>query len=344
MPALNLEIKHVKAVHAMWGGVLFSLVFTTLIWFLGREFLYPIDLLPDRPGFWYAWQLREPNFWTHATAWGGYALHQITIWWLIYRAQSQGLRYSENLHSVNRIALGANAIFISLHLIQTHIWYDGLAQDVPEASSQWSVILLLVSILLIENQRRGLVLGKKAPFLKESARVLRKYHGYYFSWAIIYTFWFHPMEFTSGHLIGFAYMFLLMLQGSLFFTRIHLNKWWTLVQEITVLAHGTMVAVMNRDGLWPMFFFGFAAIFVVTQMYGLGLKRWQRWIIWFIFSSGTLIVYSSRGWNKIDEVLRIPLTEYLVVFAIAGLIWMGIRVAKLTRKLISRTSDSIRST
>ena len=41
--------------------------------------------------------------------------------------------------------------------------------------------------------------------------VARKYHGYYFAWAIIYTFWYHPMEITGGHLLGFFYMFLLLL-------------------------------------------------------------------------------------------------------------------------------------
>ena len=53
---------------------------------------------------------------------------------------------------------------------------------------------------------------------------MRKYHGYVFAWATVYTFWYHPMENTAGHLIGFFYMFLLLLQGSLFLTRIHINK------------------------------------------------------------------------------------------------------------------------
>jgi hypothetical protein len=75
-----------------------------------------------------------------------------------------------------------------------------------------------------------------------------------------------------GHLLGFFYTFLLLLQGTLFFTRIHVNKWWMFVQEIVVLAHGTIVAVVGGQRLWPMFMFGFAGIFIVTQMHGLGLK------------------------------------------------------------------------
>ena len=70
------------------------------------------------------------------------------------------------------------------------------------------------------------------PIKQEIIRFARKYHGYFFAWATIYTFWYHPMDNTTGHLIGFFYMFLLLLQGSLFLTRIHVNKYWTVVQEV----------------------------------------------------------------------------------------------------------------
>src|SRR5262249_39192269 len=158
-------------------------------------------------------------------------------------------------------ALGVNALFIILHFIQTHIWYDALAQNVSVFSSQGSVIVLLVWVLLMENNRRGLFFGQKMPISQCILQFARKYHGYYFSWAIIYTFWYHPMENTAGHLIGFFYMFLLLLQSSLFFTGVHINKYWTFTQEILVLAHGTMVAIVNGNNLWPMFFFGFGGIF-----------------------------------------------------------------------------------
>ena len=36
------------------------------------------------------------------------------------------------------------------------------------------------------------------------------------------------------------------------------------------MIHGTLVAVMQGNGIWPMFLFGFAGIFVITQMHGLG--------------------------------------------------------------------------
>jgi hypothetical protein len=228
---------------------------------------------------------------------------------------------------VNFWALGVNAFFIIVHFLQTHLFYDGLAQDVSIWSSQASVVMLLVWVLLMENQRRGLFFGKKIRFKKELTRAARKYHGYFFAWAIVYTFWYHPMVSTSGHLWGFFYMFLLLLQGSLFFTRIHVNKWWTFIQEALVLVHGTLVAVMQGNDLWPMFAFGFGGILVITQLHGLGLRTWQRWLVITAYISGVILVYSGRGAAKINEIVRIPLIEYLLVFILAGLIWVFLRAA-----------------
>lgn len=317
---------------ALWGGIAFSLFFTALIWIAGGR-LDAIRLLPDTGASWYYWKLPEPTIWTRVTAWGLYALHQISLWGLIYYAQTRVKRYTSGLHRVNQIALGVNAFFIVLHFIQTHIWYDGLAQDVSIWSSQASVVLMLVAILLMENQRRGLFFGKKVPLSKRIGRVVRKYHGYIFAWAIVYTFWYHPMVNTSGHLIGFLYMFLLMLQGSLFFTRIHVNKWWTFAQEIIVLFHGTLVAIMQGNQLWPMFLFGFAGIFVITQMHGLGLKRWQKLGFLAIYVGGAAWVYSSRGLAQLNEIIRIPVIEYLAVAVLAGLIGGGLWVVRRVRGL-----------
>lgn len=315
---------------ALWAGIAFSLAFTAIIAWTGQR-LATVPHLPDTGAAWYYWRLATPTFWSHATSWGLYLAHQITIWGLIYYAQTRVKAYTDGLHVINWIALGANAVFILLHLIQTQVWYDGLAQDVSIFSSQGSVIVLLVWVLLMENPRRGLAFGKKAPISQEVIRFARKYHGYFFAWATIYTFWYHPMENTPGHLIGFVYMFLLLLQGSLFFTRVHLNRWWTLTLEVMVLVHGTLVAVMQSNGIWPMFAFGFAGIFVITQMHGLGLSRWWRGLILAGYFGAALVVYSQRGWARLNEIVRIPLIDYLAVFVLAGLFGAGLWVAKRVR-------------
>lgn len=314
---------------ALWIGILVSLLLTGAIWALGER-LQAVPHLPDSGASWYYWKLPEPTLWGRITAWGLYALHQLALWGAIYYAQTRVRRYTTGLHPVNWIALGINATFVLLHIVQTHVWYDGLAQDVSIWSSQGSVILMLVLILIMENRRRGLFFGRKMPLPERAVRFVREYHGYVFAWATVYTFWYHPTEATSGHLIGFLYMFLLFLQGSLFWTRVHVNRWWTLVMEVTVLVHGTLVAVMQGNGLWPMFAFGFGGIFVVTQMYGLGLSLVVEGLFVALYIGGALAVYSQLGWARLNEIVRIPLIEYVLVFALAwligGVLWLVRRV------------------
>ena len=109
------------------------------------------------------------------------------------------------------------------------------------------------------------------------------------------------MEATSGHLIGFLYMFLLLVQGSLFFTRAHVNRWWTLFLEVAVLAprhaggdhagrgHVANVRVRVRG------------IFVITQMHGLNWSRWVRGLVLAAYVAGVVAVYAPLGWERLDR-------------------------------------------
>ncbi len=318
---------------ALWVGIFFSLAFTVAIWLLGPR-LDSIELLPDTGPSWYYWKLPDPTLWTRLTAWGFYLLHQFSFWGLIYYAQTRVKKYSTSLHAVNYAALGVNAFFILLRILQTHLFYDGLAQDVSIWTSQASVAIMLIWILLMENQTRGLFFGKKAPLSKELIRFARKYHGYFFAWATVYTFWYHPTIATSGHLIGFLYMFLLLLQGSLFFTRIHINRWWMIFQEVAVLVHGALVAVMQGNNMWPMFAFGFGGVFVITQMHGLKIPKWLRWTFLGTYIALALAVYIQRDITMIHQITWIPVIDYLIVFLLAGLLWI---VMRLTDRLRARS-------
>lgn len=310
----------------IWGGIIFSLVFTFIIWAAAPR-LEAFPKLPDQGPAWYYWKLAEPTVLSRLTSWGFYLAHQFALWGLIWYAQTRVKKYTTGLHTVNILALGVNALFVVLHFIQTHIWYDGIAQDTSVFSSQGAVIVMLVWILLMENNRRGLFFGKRLPIGKRIIHIARKYHGYFFAWAIIYTFWFHPMEATNGHLVGFFYTFLLLLQGSLFLTRIHVNKWWMVVQEVTVLAHGTLVAIVQGNNMWPMFAFGFAGIFVITQMHGLGLKNIVKWGFLGVYIVGALLVYTQPTWvGKFWQLAAIPMIDYLAVIVLALLIAAGIWV------------------
>lgn len=309
---------------AIWVGIVFSFIFTMMIW-VAADRLAAFPKLEDQGPAWYFWKLAEPTTLSRVSAWLLYVMHQFAIWGLIWYAQKYVRKYTTGLHTVNWVALGLNALFVVLHFIQTHIFYDGLAQDTSIFSSQGAVVIMLVWILLMENNRRGLIAGKRLPISKRIIQVARKYHGYYFAWAIIYTFWFHPMEATNGHLVGFFYTFLLMLQGSLFLTRIHINKWWMFAQEVIVLAHGTIVAIVQGNNMWPMFFFGFAGIFVITQMHGLGLKLWIKALFLGVYILGAIAVYTQPLWQgKLWQLAAIPAVDYLAVVILALLIGAGI--------------------
>lgn len=324
---------------ALAGGLIFSLAFTGLIAWAGAR-LDAIRLLPDTGYDWYYWRLPDPTFWTRLTAWGGYFLHQAFTFWTIWYAQTNRPKYTAGLHWINWVALLGNAAFIALHFIQTHLFYDGLAQDISIFMSQGSVIVLLIWVLLMENGRRGLFWGKKLPLGKANEQWARKWHGYVFSWAAVLTFWYHPMVNTTGHLIGFIYMFLLLLQGSLFFTRVHVNKWWTVTLEVAVLFHGTLVALQQGTGIWPMFFFGFGGLFVITQMHGLGLKLPVRLGILAAYIGGVLVTYNTRGWEKLNEIIRIPAIDYLGVVVLALLIGGGLSLARRLRRPTAASAPS----
>ena len=326
------------AAKVLTTGIIGCIAIMAAILFFG-PYSNDIQLPEDRGHMWYLWQLAEPTFWTRLTAWGGYAAHQLTIWTLIYLAKSQPRRYVSGLHPINIAALTANVAFVGLHIVQTRIWYDGLAQDTHILTSMGSVAIMLIFIIMMENQRRGLVMGKRAPFLTEVGTFLRKYHGYYFSWAIIYTFWYHPIEITLGHLLGTLYTLLLLLQGSLFFTRTHTNRWWTLFLEIFVIIHGCLVAlVTNADNQGPevaaRFLFGFLVIFVATQMYGVNFKTWHRWAFFAALIISMVAFYQGR-WEIIGDIMRIPLIEYLSIFVFALLIWL---IFLLPGKLLRRAT------
>ena len=325
---LTLNPPEVKAKRAVDFGILFAVIICLGIVALGTWLLrYPLEVNPNPgDGFFYDWQRADPTFWSRATAWIGFALHQIAHWLAIWWAQEKYSNYTDTLRRANWWALGINIFFIILHYLQTLLFYDGIAQDIPSWTAQFTVIMMLFVIIAMENRRRGMFFGRKINFRAEFYDWMKRYHGYAFSFAVIYTFWFHPMVPTVGHLLGFVHVILVMFQGSIMMTRSHLNRKWTFLLEIIVLPHAALVALDQSAGLARMFIFGFLAIFVVTQMHGLGLKSWLKNLFGFGFLISVLIVYlSTPSFANINEVIRIPAIEYLMIFCMYGLWWLFAR-------------------
>lgn len=89
------------AYYAWGGGLLFTVVFTLLIWYLG-PLLQPFlsRLLPDQGGAWYYWKLPTRDFWTMFIVWVFYLSHQFAIWIAIYWAQNHLAGQKSSSHRI----------------------------------------------------------------------------------------------------------------------------------------------------------------------------------------------------------------------------------------------------
>ena len=289
-------------------SVVISAVLVFAAWLIGGR----LDAVPhpvDEGAHWYYWQIANPTTASRLSAWLGYGLHQMFIWLVLFKAKNEK-PHPDTASKFNIAVLLINLIFIILHLIQTHIWYDGLAQDVPIWTSQGSVIVMLVLMLVMLTPRRGFILGKKIDLPVNGVKFLNAVHGIFISWALVYTFWFHPMEGTYGLLSGFFYMYLLFTQLSLFNTKIHFNMNWLVLLETMVAVHGTLITIQKANPIWPMFLSGFLFMFAFTYVFGLTRKKNVHITVLILYLVSVVLMYYFRGFDKLYEVSFIPVALY----------------------------------
>ena len=300
------------------GGLLFAGGITAIIAATAAGLSDFVLVGPTKP-FAYPWRLVEPTQWGQLSAWIGYAGHNLAVWLIIAYAQRKKPGFSDKLRGFNWAMIAVNMLFVGLHILQTHLWFDGLAQDVPEITALGSVALMLMVILVLEAPRRGLFWGKGTRLPERLVAVLKAYHGYLFSWALIYTFWYHPAVATPGHLWGFFYLLVLLWQSVLIFNRAHLNRRWTLFLEILVIPHAMLVAYAQGKGMWAMFGYGFGSVFILTQMHGLAWSQRLRQGVAVAFLVSVLVVYSwTDRLAQMHEIVRIPMLDYAVVGLLIG--------------------------
>lgn len=289
---------------------------------------YP--LTPDKGSSWYFWQLPEPTMLSRVSSWGLYVLHQVTLWFLAFRFRREA-DHPDRLSQLNIAAIAVNGTFVLLHILQTQLFYDGLAQDVPVWTSQGSVIVMLIIMIYSLSPRRGLILGIKPGFKARALAWVRSWHGFFISWAICYTFWFHPTEGDYGLLTGFFYMFLLFIQFSFAKTRWHVAIGWLTLLETMVALHGPAIAIQKAlssnervgSGIWIMFASGFLLMFVCTGQYGFKLKRLARLAIFVSYAALITGLFAVRGFDRLFEIVFIPVALYggsIALALVAGIV------------------------
>lgn len=287
---------------------------------------YPLPV--DQGPAWYYWQTGGFDQLGRISYWVGYLLHQVSVFYLLYRYRKQ--KQQENKGGLNRynaLILAVNGLFVLLHIIQTQLWYDGLAKDVPIWTSQGSVIVMLVLILYLMIPVRGLFWGKAFRPPETMLGLIRRYHGVFISWALVYTFWFHPSEGNWGLASGFVYMFLLFIQMNMIGTALHVRKGWVVLLEAFVTVHGTLITVYKENPIWPMFLFGFAAMFVFTQVHSWKLSGRLKVLVLLTYILSVLGVYGFiRGFEHIYEITFIPVALYGGALALLALGWLIERI------------------
>ncbi len=277
-----------------------------------------VSLAVDTGASHYYWKLPERNTITMVIVWSLFAI-QLLLNYLLIMRRMRKKKYG--LLKENYQLLGMNMFFLFIHLFQSLIFYDGLAQDVSVFSSQGSVIFVLVTMILMLNNRRGFIFGLRLPISERELKPIYALHGFVFTFSIVYTFWYHPAVNTIGHLFGFLYLSLFFIQISLLKTKEHVNLKWLALLEVIVVFHAMSVAyfVQNSE-LWAMFGFGFSFIFFFTQVYGLNLNKKIIYSLQIIFVALAIIYYAITDISNIHQVLWIPIIEYLGAFALFVLV------------------------
>jgi hypothetical protein len=310
-----------------YSAVGFGIITLVMILLTPRlvQLFYPLP--EDTGASYYGWQTEQAGIWVRVSYWLGYVLHQLAVWWLFFK----GRRVEPALGRVSKwhlAMIGVNLGFVALHLLQTQLWYDGLARDVPIWTSQGSVIVMLVLVLYIMIPKRGLFWGRRFNPPQNMLNLIKKWHGLFISWALVFTFWFHPMDGNWGLVSGFIYMFLLFIQMNLFNTTLHTNRLWIVLLEVFVAVHGTLITVYKDNPIWTMFLYGFLWMFVLTQLHTLELPSWLRWGTLLVFLASMALVYGYiRGFNHIYEVTFIPVALYGGVGGLLVIGWIWDRIS-----------------
>ena len=194
-----------------------------------------------------------------------YSFHQLAHWAMTYYAQTR-LRCRNSLQPFHYWMVGMNLVFVLLYVAQCYLLPDWLFyRDVIDLNIvTWGLYLL---IFITKCNRRGLVFGYPIPYTQGVSEFCEKCLPYYFSFIILLNFWYKP--FTEGLFFVRIFLDLIFVTHScLIQTRIHENKYWTLLLELMVISY--FLLKVNADSTkvdYCLITWIYIAIFVISQMH-----------------------------------------------------------------------------
>ena len=182
-----------------------------------------------------------------------------------------------------------------------------------------AVFLALTVALLMQQTERGIVFGfsLNSQTLTLLTNVVRRFHGYVFIWAIVFTFWYHPVEAGIEHLSGFFIILLFTIQACLMYTTAHLGVVWRTLLELQMLFHAVLAEIhrTHRD-IWKMFVSGSLAVFVITQMHAFPLTFLNKSVISLAYILLLYFLYYRSSKGRWKEIFNFPVSYYFFVIAI----------------------------
>ncbi|KAI6656079.1 hypothetical protein LOD99_11334 [Oopsacas minuta] len=347
-------------------GVIFSLCVVLLTKFIGPNLRKNFTPLPVWRGvLWYRWKSlpsqQALNFSPFTgikfpyslnvrakSAWLGFILHFIFMTFMITWAKIRysthhthncpvptapsWCDYTNKLEIIHYVFLIGTAIFVILHLLQTHYSYDGIAQDAAEMVPIIGTVLSLVVLALMQQTERGLVFGyglDTETFIALT-NIARRFHPFIVGWDIVFTFWYHPMEGGVHHIPGLLPLLCIFIQGCLLFTTVHLNPIWRVALELLGFPHAIYIEYSHPErGRWKMFLTGVLLTPIVVHFHMFNMSFILTTSLLVCYVTLVVVLYRDMPWYRWTEPLHFPCIIFLLIFLVYGIMYIPYSVTNV---------------
>ncbi|KAI9295602.1 hypothetical protein K502DRAFT_348867 [Neoconidiobolus thromboides FSU 785] len=269
----------------------------------------------------YPWQSVTPHSFIRGYLWLGYLSHQLIQFIFIFKLMKlTKFKDKQNNQSLinyynNRMKF-INFFFICMKFYLNIKYYDGLAIDLHEIIALFSVTLILIIIVILKSNERGLILSYKPTTLSwlNFKQFVFQIHSYLCSFGSILNFWYHPIGCNIAFLIGYYYQLILIYQTSTSFTQQHNSN--LILLELLVILHSTTTSLFQSKMNFQLFYFGYLCLFLINYSYAecyqkyLG-KYWKSILI----GMNIILFYFVGNIEKFHTIFYIPSSIYLLVIA-----------------------------
>ena len=277
--------------------------------------------------------IKHPNTLSHLFIWSLYISHQVFHWSMLYYAQNYLKQSSRKIHPFHYWMAGMNLVFVLLHLIQTHVTYDGLVCShlIHDHSLLWILwFILALSIHIVESDRRGFFLCYSFFHSPKLVKFAKKTLWLLFSAVILFNFWNYPLDVNhnSGLVVQVLELFFIAY-SCLARTSFHENKYWLLWLEISAMQFGYPVILrwVPIQKLVPVLSISIITALtclltiVISKLHELSFRKPFKMLIEFVLLAGLCFVCDEMVFISILYFTNVLFCTLLsIVFSLICLI------------------------